>query len=489
MTAVSVLGVWLTPVLWLSMPMLIVARGTDGLWIALVLVLAPLVALGIRPSPRGSAMPESGYPVVVLVATVVFLFWANMILAGDVAAWLGVPRWHGIAVTVVSGCLVTAWRGARRLVPVLLLVAMLAVSGPLAELSRTAGTGPLGAWARVAAQPAFRFPASSLWVTRGLPFASMSDREPIRFDEEHRITVPSGGRLVARTADGGRADSLDLTLAAGQSVVFRPGDRLQSTSAPRVQFEPDKRVPGSPVSGVAWATGRPPDWPRSAGLAVTLLFAALALCYAGRPVRASRATVAAITVGGVVAFLWAQVWAVYALLVSPDVLLGAVTPDRLLALPSLRDDLVGTWLQSLLIVGGLGSFLASSIVLRERLATLDATGGGEIGRDLGLWTGVFASAGLAAVWRLDCWSLALLGLGAAASGLGAIMLGGDAVAPPPMAAFAGSVGLAVFSALAVIDHIRPGTDGPLGALFAYPALAAVPAAFLTLRVCRAVASR
>jgi hypothetical protein len=69
------------------------------------------------------------------------------------------------------------------------------------------------------------------------------------------------------------------------------------------------------------------------------------------------------------------------------------------------------------------------------------------------------------------------------------MLASDAVAPPTMAAFAGSVGLAVFSALAVVGHLRPETGGLLGAVLAYPALAAVPAAMLTLRVCRAVAAR
>jgi hypothetical protein len=487
--AAQVLGVWLTPVLWLSMPAMVVARGPDGLWIGLVLVLVPLIALGLGPRKPALVEPESIFPVVVLLFTVSILFWANLILAGDAAAWLGFPRWHGIALAAASGCLLTAWRHAGRLVPVLLLVAGLTVPAPLIELARAAGAGPLEAWAKVAAQPAFRFPASSAWVTRGLPLESISSRGPIRFDEEHRVTVPSGGRLSARTADGGRPDRQEWTLAAGQSVVFRPGDRLQDSSAARVQFEPDKRVPGSPVSGVAWAAGRPPDWVRSAGLLVTLLFGAAALCRPVRPERTSRSTVAVVAVGGLVAFLWAQLWAVYSLLVSPDVLLGTVSPDRLLVLLTMREDPAGPLLQSLPPVGGLASFLASSIVLRERLGALDATGGGEIGRDWSLWTGVFALAALAAVWRLDSWSLALLGLGAAGSSLGAVRLGSAAVARPGMAALAGSVGLVVFSVLAAMDHMRPGTRGLLGAVLAYPALAAVPVAILMLRVCRAVASR
>jgi hypothetical protein len=342
----------------------------------------------------------------------------------------------------------------------------------------------------VATQPAFRFPPSSAWVTRGLDLGNLNGRGPIRFDEEHRITVPSGGRLVARTVDGARADGSEWTLAAGQSVVFRAGDRLQHSSAPRVQFESDKRVPGSPVSGIAWAAGRPPQWPRCAGLLVTLLFGALALCRPGYPTPTSRSAVTMVAVGGLVAFLWAQVWAIYSLLVSPDVYVGAVTPARLLALPALLDaHPAGNMLQVVPLVGGLAGFIASSIALRERLGALDATGGGEIGRDLGLWSGIFAIAGLAAVWRLDCWSLVLLALGAAGSSLGAVALGSAAAALRGMATFAGSVGLVVFSALEVMGHIRPGAAGLLGAVLAYPALAAVPATILTLRVCRAVVSR
>ena len=87
--AVQVLGVWLTPVLWLSMPTMVVERGPDGLWIGLVLVVVPLLALGLGPPERTEVEPESIFPVAVLLFTVGILFWANLILAGDVAAWLG----------------------------------------------------------------------------------------------------------------------------------------------------------------------------------------------------------------------------------------------------------------------------------------------------------------------------------------------------------------------------------------------------------------
>jgi hypothetical protein len=484
-SAACFLAVWLTPVVWLEMSALILARGPDGLGIGLALILVPLIALGAGP-PEPAAR-EPAFPVVILFLTVGVLLWANLILAGDVAEWLGAPRWHGIAVAAAAGCLVTAWRGGGRVVPVLLLAAVLALGAPLAELGRGAGVGPLAAWARVATQTAFRFPPTSAWVTDGRELRLIHGRGPIRFDEEHRLTAPAGGRLSAHTLDAGRASELEWTLTPGQSVTLRPGDQLDGDSAPRLQFEPNKRVPGSPPSGIAWAAGRPPDWPRLAGLVVTLLYGALALCRAGDPARASRSTVALVAGGGLVAFLWAEGWAVYSVLASPDLFLGGVTAERLLAVPALGDGHPARpALQALLLAAGLAGFLASSIALRERLAALDRTGGGEIGRDLTLWAGVFAIAGLASLWHLDCWSLTLLALGMAASSVGPAALGSGSAAQPGVATLAGLIGLVVFVALAGAGQLRGGAGGLLGAVEAYPALAAAPAGTLVLWICRGV---
>lgn len=478
------LAVWLTPVLWLSMPTLILERGPDGLWIALALTLAPLIALCAGSSDPPAQAQEASFPVLALLVTVGIVFWANMVLAGDLAAWLGSPRWHGIAVAAAGGLLMIPWRGAGRLTPALLLVVALGASAPLGELARAAGVGPLRGWSQIAGQMAFRFPPTSPWVRGGRDLGTIDSQGPIRFDEEHRITAPAGGRLLARTLDGGRLRDQEWTLAPGQSVTFRPGDRLQGNSTSRLQFESDKRVPGAPASGMAWATGRPPDWPRCAGLLVTVLFGALALYRAGTPARPSRSTMALVAGGGLAAFLWAQGWAVYSLLASPDLFLGSVTPERLLALPALGDDHPARRvLQALLLAGGLASFVASSVALRERLGALDRTGGGEIGRDLSLWTCVFAIAALAGVWHLDCWALTLLALGMAASSVGPAALGG-ATASPAVITTAGVVGLALFLALAVAGQVRGDVEGLLGAAQAYPALMAVPIATLVLLIGR-----
>ena len=52
-SATLFLAVWLTPVLWLEMPALILERGPDGVWIGLALMLAALIALGARPAEAG----------------------------------------------------------------------------------------------------------------------------------------------------------------------------------------------------------------------------------------------------------------------------------------------------------------------------------------------------------------------------------------------------------------------------------------------------
>jgi len=47
MTSVArILAVWLTPAMMLAVPAALAARGPDGLWLGLVVTLAPLMVLG-----------------------------------------------------------------------------------------------------------------------------------------------------------------------------------------------------------------------------------------------------------------------------------------------------------------------------------------------------------------------------------------------------------------------------------------------------------
>jgi hypothetical protein len=492
-SAVRILAVWLTPAVWLGMSALILDQGPDGLWIGLALICAPLVALGAGARAHeaiAAGEREPLFTVVILLGMVGALLWANLVLAGDIASWLGAPRWRGIVVAAAAGWLLAAWRGARRILTLLMLLALIAASVPLVEAARAVGAGPLRAWDRVASEGAFRFPAASPWVTAGRDLAMARGRAPIVFDEEHRITAPTGGVLRARTVDGNRVADIDWELGPGQSVTMRPGDEIERGSPLRLRFEAGKRVPGAPMSGVAWAEARSHDWPRRAGLFFTILTGAIALLSSGVVVRPSRVVGALVGGGLVLGFLWAQSWAVYSVLGSPDLFFGGVTAERLIEPPRLA--LAGAigrqLLQAALLTAGLASFLASSVALRERIGALDRTGSGEIGYDLGLWAGVFGVAAVASLWPVDPWRLIMLALGGAASALVPSTLWPAPAERPAAAMTAGLVGLGVFAALVLAAGL-PGAGSLGAAVLSYPAVVAVPAGACVLWAARRSARR
>jgi hypothetical protein len=420
----------------------------------------------------------------ILFLVVGILFCANMVLAGDVAARLGAPRWQGTVAMAAGAWLLTAWRAAGRAVPSLLLAALLALGLPLGELARGAGAGPLGAWDRIATQTAFRFPATSAWVTAGRSLDLARGPRPLVFDEEHRVTAPAGGLLRTRYLDAGRVTETEWTLSPGQSVTLRSGDQLRRPAPLPLRFEAGKRVPGAPASGMAWASTLAPDWWRRAGLASTLLLGGAALLRGGTATALSRREVLGLGGALIAVFLWAQGWAVYAGLGAPDLFLGGVTAERLTDLGALAHgpESWGRILEAVLLAAGVASFLASSVALRERLGAMDRGGGGEIGHDLGLWAGVLGVAGLAGGWPIDPWWLVLLALGIAAAALGPATL--LPTANVRAATAAGVVGLALFAALAAVAHVRGAPAGVAGAALAHPALVAAPAGAAVLWILR-----
>src|SRR5262249_38744965 len=160
----------------------------------------------------------------------------------------------------------------------------------------------------------------------------------------------------------------------------RPGDRLYADAGVRVRFEAGRRVPGSPASGIAWAAGPKPDWVRSAGVLVTVLFAAIGLVGPGRRRRLHRPVVAFVGAGALAALLWSEATAIYALLDAPDLFLGGVTPARLLLwlMPGKSDHPVPSALRILALAGAGSSFLASAVALRERLGAWRPVGSGFV---------------------------------------------------------------------------------------------------------------
>ena len=480
------LAVWLTPAAWLALPALVLEGGPDGVWAGLLLLVAPLLALAAASGDARASQParDALFPVVVFLLVAGLLLWASLVLAGDAAAWLGGPRWQGIGIAAGGAWLLVIWRKAGRLVPWLLLAAMLGLAVPLLVVVRGAAMGPLGAWERVASQPAFRFPASSPWVGGGRELRA--GRGVLVFEEEHQITTAGPAQIHVRARDGARVSESDWELQSGQSVTLRPGDELTWPPGARLRFEAGKAVPGAPSSGIAWADGRRGDSSRRWGLLLTLAGGALALIGFGAAGRTSRGEMAAVGAGLLAVFVWGIGWAVYCALGAPDVFLGGVALERLVRPPSL------IWASGaerfvlvLVPAAGLASFFASSVALRERIGGLDVTGGGEIGHDLGLWSAIIGAAAVASLWPTEPWVLVLIALGLAASTLAPAVL-----LPPPAArarwgTWAGFVGLAVFGALALLGQwTGGGSPGWAGLPLAYPAVVAAPAAALVLRLAR-----
>ena len=364
--AVRLLAVWLTPALWLAMPAIILARGPEGLWIALTLTAAPLVAL-VMNGRAGLARTDGRWIFrrVVLFAVAGIMIWANVVIAGDVAEWLGAPRWHAIGVAVLVAWLATAWRGAGRGLIALWLAGLIGLGVPLVELVRHAGIDPLAAWERVATQTGFRFPASSVWVTSGRTFGASGGRASVVFTEEHSVTAPSGGLLRGHSAAAARGSDQEWRLSPGQSVTLRTGDRLEAPTAIPLRFEAGKRVPGAPPSGMAWAAWSPVDGWRALGLGLTLVMGAVALLRAGPAVRVSRREALVVGAGLLLAFAWAQGWAIYRVLDAPDLFLGGVTIERLADFGGFGHGLP-RWtvaLQTLVVGAGAASFIASNVAL------------------------------------------------------------------------------------------------------------------------------
>jgi hypothetical protein len=487
------LAAWLIPAVWLALPALVLEGGPDGLWVGLLLLVAPLLALSLADGDARVAQParDALFPVVVFLLVAGILLWANLTLAGDGAAWLGAARWQGIAIAAGGAWLLVLWRRSGRLVPWFLLAALLALAVPLFIVAREAALGPLRAWERVASQTAFRFPASSPWVGAGCEPRVGRGPGVLVFDEEHRVTAAAPIQIRVRARDGARVTESDWELQPGQSVTLRPGDELAWPPGARLCFEAGKAVPGAPSSGIAWAAGLRGDSSRRWGLLLTLTGGALALLGFGAAGKVRRGEMAAVGTGLLAVFAWGIGWAVYVALGSPDLFLGGVAVERLVKPLSLTMA-AGTFAPDgrrlvllLMPLAGLASHFASSVALRERIGSLDVTGGGEIGHDLGLWSGIIGAAALASFWPTEPWALVLLALGLAASTLAPAVLLPPSSARTRWGTWAGFVGLMVFSALALAGQwTGGGPPGWAGLPLAFPAVAAAPAAALVLLIAR-----
>lgn len=483
-------SVWLSPALLLAVPAALIAEGRDGLWVALLFVVAPLFAL-IAASPRPAA-PRGGdlvLPVVVILLVVGLLIVANLSLAGEVATWRGLPRWSGVVPAAVVALALVRRPSVTRYWGLLVPVGLIALYLPMIAIILRSHSDPIQTWSRVASLPAFRFSPDSQWVTEGRRAGARRGPLTLLFEEEHRVTPLDPGPFRIEVSDLGRRQVQEWTLAPGQSVALRPGDRLQVDGTTRFKFEAGKRVPGAPLSGIAWAdASRSPRRVmliRLLGLGLTFLGGALAFVGLPGPIRASRLSIG---LSGLVFLLglgWAECWAVYAVRWAPEFFLGGTMAAGLLDLPALA--LRGPWGSSLVWVGLTGVvalFLAASVALREHLAAAEWETAAWLATDRGLWTGIFAVAALAAFWPLDPWFLVVSALGLGASTLGPLVLVGTPADRPAIATWALGCGLVLFLAVTAAGRLGIPAGVVSREVAAYPALVAAPVVAFILWVAR-----
>ena len=489
--AVGLISAWATPALILAVPTALMAGGRDGLWLGLLFVVAPLFA-SLVASDRPAAPEAEGrsLPLVVMLLVVGVIVWANLSLAGDLATWMGWPRWRGIVPAAVAAAGLVLWPAAPRRCPWLVPMGLVALLLPVAVMIQRSNSDPIATWSQVASQSAFRFPPESPWVTAGRAVGPRRGALGLAFEEEHRLTPVDTGPLRVEVSDQGRLQVQEWTLGPGQSVTLRPGDRLQLDGPRRLKFEADKRVPGAPVSGIAWADASLATLSLPVlhvlGLGFTLLGGAVAMTALGAPSGTARLGVG---LGGVALLLvlgWAQCWAIYAVRWAPEFYLGGVAAAALLELPALvlRGDPWGPRLAGLSLAGLFALFLAASVALREQLAAAEGQASRIVATDRGLWGGVFAVTAPAALWPVEPWSLMLSALGLGASCLAPLVLVGTPPARPQATTWAVGVGLVLFLGLGIVGRLWVPVGSVAEALVAYPALVAAPIVAGILRVAR-----
>lgn len=477
MIALRVCGLWLSPALLLGVAAHLYAGAPTGPLLALLVVQAPCMAvLAAKDEP---AAEENLLVAVLTVLAGVLLLVANLLLIGDIAGALGAPRWHGVVIAAGCAFAVTIWPAAEKWWPWLAPGALAGAWLALAAVAHGAGADPAGAWSDVASRPAFRFPAASPWVVSGHTFPAPGS---LVFSEPHALRAVSPDVFGVIVHDGRAPSVQEWRPEAGGAITMRPGDRLSYPAGARLMFEGGTRVPGAPSSGVAWGDGAArlsaPAWlAQFLGLGVTFIAGSLPLLRLG-----ARATRPALAVGLALllaAAAWAQGWAIYAALSAPDLFLGTVRAGALAELPTLAlGEPWGRRLGGVLVAGLITLFAATAAGLRERIAACDRSGG-ELGRDLPLWVGVFGIAVVASLWPRDPWTVLLTALGLLASTLGPLALA-PAGLPAQTRALACGAGLAVFVAVALGARLL----GDDSALAAYPALLGAPAAWGALRLAR-----
>lgn len=472
----TALGAWTGPALVVGVAALVFAGSPAAPAVALAVVVGPLLGILRRPD---ADTPPSALVSGVQVAAAGGALAATLLVMGEVERGLGLARWAGLAsLLAVAGALALVPR-LRPLRAIVLPAGIVLVAAPLGAAAVVTGVSPWGAWARLVEQPAVRFAARGAWASEG---RTVARRSTLAFDEEQRITAVADGVFRVAERDGGRGVVREWRLRPGESINVRAGDEMTVPAGARIRFEPGRRVPGTPASGIAWAEPRARLTARaaleSAGAIVTVAGGAAALVAAPGAGR-----LGALATGAMLVLLGsaATAWGVYAAWLAPDLALGASPLAALLETPVLAAGLGRGGAARWLLVTGLGLLaVAQAVCLHHRLAVMWSSR--ERGAETpsrspdAAWLVVAGAATALALAPLDAWRILLAALGLAVSGALAPLLGGGARGAPA-GAVAGALALAVLEAapLALPAPASPALGLP-------PAVVAAPLGWLVARV-------
>ncbi len=465
MTTLAAAAVWLQPVLLTVLTLSVAGGHAEAPWLALGALIAPLVAL-LAPARRAAGPNPVSIAATAIVVTLVLA--ADLVVAGDAAALLGVAPWHGVVLAAALVLLAPLLPAGSRITAPALVLAAVALLLPLGAVALRTGVAPWTAWSHGGLRPVLTFPEASGWVRDGERFAR--DMR-LTFTEGQRVTALTEGLYRVVERDAAPPTVREWRLAAGDALTLRPGDELTVEAGSRMRFDSGRRMPGMPITGMAWADAPargPAMLPGALGALLTLVGGALALVPAtqrgGLP--AAAAPLALMT-----AVSAAVGWGVYAAAAAPDLAFGGSPPAPLLQLPPRAlGPAPGGVLAMLVVAAFVVLLLAAALALRGRLAAIG-------GRRPALWPAAVVLAAALTVWSPDPWRLLLLALGLAAAVWTPALFTADR-----RAAVAGSgVGAVVFVALAGLPLVAPGAATWLDTLVRYPALVAMPLGWVVVR--------
>lgn len=462
---VRALASWVAPALFVSVAMQIFVAAPAAPLVALAAILAPMMAGCVRARAAGS-LPRF-LAVGILSAAGTLVACANFLVATDLARGVGLERWHGLLLAAPIA-LVLAWRGGSRWrQPVLVgSVGLLAIA--VVAVAVATGVTPWRAWTRLASRPVVAFDESSVWVTQG---RTLSTPTSVTLTEAQRMTATSIAMWRVVPGDDGDGSALEWRLVPGDSLALRSGDQVLLPAGAGVRFESGRRVPGAPISGVAWADATASSaldgLLAAAGAVVTLVGGGLTLLASPSASKTSvRSHVALLATASVV--IVAVCWGVYAADVGADLALGVPAATAFMRLPSVA--VSGAWGGALEVVTAVaitGLLMTAVTTLADRVA--DAWSIGSTRHASVLRAAVVTAGALVALVPTTAWNALMLGLGLAAAGLGPTLVD----APPPLRLMASVTGAVAVVSLALAD---PWLSPIAPALSAYPALLAIPLA-------------